>query len=144
MKRNEDSSSNGRVSARKEIYFPIVSGICLFLSVLLLFNQFRLYQTVAAFVHGATETAPSVVWYEEETQSTQPPESTVFSENVQIPENAVDGKTYVLNTASMKIHSPTCRYAVSMNTANKQVVTDKTLEELLSQGYSKCAVCNAE
>lgn len=57
---------------------------------------------------------------------------------------AETGTTYVLNTSSKKIHSPTCRYAASMQETNKQVVSDKTLDDLLREGYSKCSVCNAE
>ena len=59
-------------------------------------------------------------------------------------DTAETGTTYVLNTSSKKIHSPTCRYAATMQETNKQVVADKTLDDLLREGYSKCSVCNAE
>lgn len=46
---------------------------------------------------------------------------------------------YMINTSTKKIHMPDCRYA---DTTSKNVSdTDKTMDELLGEGYSKCGTC---
>lgn len=118
--------------------------LLLMLSVVSLWNAYRLHQTANELLRAATAVPPTVVWYEEvETQEAVLPE-TAASAFAPPADAAETGTTYVLNTSSKKIHSPTCRYAASMQETNKQVVTDKTLEELLREGYSKCSVCSAE
>ena len=48
--------------------------------------------------------------------------------------------TYVINTDTMKFHKESCRYAQSMNEANKEVfVGDK--EDLIEAGYDDCGTC---
>lgn len=122
----------------------ILCILLLTLSAISLWNAYRLYQTANELLRDATAVPPTVVWYEEaETKEAVLPE-TAASAFAPPADTAENGKTYVLNTSSKKIHSPTCRYAASMQETNKQVVTDKTLEELLREGYSKCSVCNAE
>lgn len=145
MKRLSDKERNARMNAFLDKYTPLLVGVCLLFGLVLLFNGFRLYRTANTVLQTATASVPAVMWYEENdtAQSTQS-QNTTFESVSQSADNAVGGTVYVLNTSSMKIHSPTCRYAESMNSANKQVVSDKTLEELLSEGYSKCSVCHAE
>ncbi|MGN0571217.1 MAG: hypothetical protein ACI4K9_03440 [Candidatus Fimenecus sp.] len=126
--------------------------LCILLLVLSAFsfwNAFRLYRTANELLRSATAVTPTIVWYEEvetqEASETQIPTYSAVTTAVQTANETVgNGQTFVLNTSSKKIHSPTCRYAESMQETNKQVVTDKTLEELLNEGYSVCAVCNAE
>ena len=118
--------------------------LLLMLSVVSLWNAYRLHQTAKELLRVATAVPPTVVWYEDvETQEAVVPEMTV-SAFAPPADTTETGTTYVLNTSSKKIHSPTCRYAASMQETNKQVVSDKTLEDLLREGYSKCSVCNAE
>ena len=118
--------------------------LLLMLSVVSLWNAYRLHQTAKELLRVATAVPPTVVWYEDvETQEAVVPEMTV-SAFAPPADTAETGTTYVLNTSSKKIHSPTCRYAASMQETNTQVVSDKTLEDLLREGYSKCSVCNAE
>ena len=52
----------------------------------------------------------------------------------------VAGTIYVLNTSSKKIHLETCRYADSMNAANRSETT-KSIAELEDEGYTRCQVC---
>ncbi|MGN0555088.1 MAG: hypothetical protein ACI4LI_04245 [Candidatus Fimenecus sp.] len=122
----------------------LLSLLLLTLSAASLWNAYRLHKTASELLRVATAVPPSVVWYEEvETQETALPETAVSA--FAPPADAAEtGTTYILNTSSKKIHSPTCRYATSMQETNKQVVTDKSLEDLLNEGYSKCSVCNAE
>ena len=118
--------------------------LLLMLSVVSLWNAYRLHQTAKELLRVATAVPPTVVWYEDvETQEAVVPEMSV-SAFAPPADTTETGTTYVLNTSSKKIHSPTCRYAASMQETNKQVVSDKTLEDLLREGYSKCSVCNAE
>ena len=58
-------------------------------------------------------------------------------------ESNSEGETngeYVLNTNTKKIHRPTCSSASSMNPSNRQEHKG-SLDTLLAQGYSKCAIC---
>ncbi|MGN0520111.1 MAG: hypothetical protein ACI4LB_05165 [Candidatus Fimenecus sp.] len=114
-------------------------------SAVSLWNAYRLNRTANELLRSATAVPPTIVWYEEvETPETNILPEATASASAQ-PTVAQTAETaYVLNTNSKKIHSPTCRYAASMQETNKQVVTDKTLEELLNEGYSICSVCNAE
>lgn len=50
-----------------------------------------------------------------------------------------DSVTYVINTNTKKIHLPTCSYADT--TSKNMEETDKSLEELLGEGYEKCIRC---
>lgn len=49
--------------------------------------------------------------------------------------------SYVLNTNSKKIHLPSCPSVSDMSEKNKQETTE-TIEQLISEGYSKCKRCN--
>ena len=52
-----------------------------------------------------------------------------------------DGEyTYILNTKTKKVHLPSCSSAASIKEENKAGST-KTLDELLSDGYSACGIC---
>lgn len=63
---------------------------------------------------------------------------TVTSENITGADNGA-AVSYVLNTSTKKIHLAECRYA---DTSSDNVkTTDKTLDELLADGYSKCKTC---
>lgn len=48
---------------------------------------------------------------------------------------------YILNTKSKKIHRFDCSSVDSINAANKES-TNKTVDELIDQGYSTCKQCN--
>lgn len=57
-------------------------------------------------------------------------------------EESGEEKTYILNTNSMKIHTPDCEAVRDMKNKNKKEVT-ALLEELLKEGYKPCGICNA-
>lgn len=125
----------------------IAALLCLVLSILLLWRQVTLNREASAALSSLQVTQmPSIRWFEEETETPISAESTNSVETVsaQAVAQAVTGKTYVLNTNSKKIHSPSCRYAQSMKEENKQTVTDVSLEELQAQGYEICSVCGAK
>lgn len=125
----------------------IAALLCLILSILLLWRQVTLNREASAALSSLQVTQmPSIRWFEEETETPIPAENTNSVETVsaQAVAQAVTGKTYVLNTNSKKIHSPSCRYAQSMKEENKQTVTDVSLEELQAQGYEICSVCGAK
>lgn len=144
MKSAKEKKRSARRTHNTDKLLWIFCVLLLMLSVVSLWNAYRLHQTANELLRAATAVPPTVVWYEEaETQEAVLPE-TAASAFAPPADTAEPGKTYVLNTSSKKIHSPTCRYAASMQETNKQVVADKTLEELLREGYSKCSVCNAE
>lgn len=50
-------------------------------------------------------------------------------------------QAYVLNTNTMKFHYPSCRYVSSISDSNRQDVT-QTRDEIISNGYVPCKVCN--
>lgn len=54
-----------------------------------------------------------------------------------------DIHTYILNTNSMKIHKPDCKYAAEISDNNKHEYTGH-LEDLLSDNYSVCKYCNPD
>lgn len=54
--------------------------------------------------------------------------------------NTPDEFTYVLNTNSRKIHHPNCKSVAKIKAENYST-TNKTLEELLDEGYTKCGNC---
>lgn len=125
----------------------IASLLCLALSILLLWHQVTLNREASAALSSLQVTRlPSIRWFEEETETPISAENTnsVDTVSAQAVTQAVTGKTYVLNTNSKKIHSPSCRYAQSMKEENKQTVTDISLEELQAQGYEICSVCGAK
>lgn len=125
---------------------PTLAFLCLLCSLTLLLYQIHLNQTARESLESITATVPSVRWYEEEPAQSASAytDATETSATVQSIAAEQNGKTYVLNTSSKKIHSPTCRYAVSMNAENRDTAENTSLEELLAQGYSVCSVCHAE
>lgn len=48
--------------------------------------------------------------------------------------------TYVLNTSTQKIHHPNCKSVAKIKPEN-YATTDKSLDELLDAGYTKCGNC---
>jgi len=50
-------------------------------------------------------------------------------------------KEYVLNKRSMKFHDPDCEGVLTMSENNKEIRI-ATREELLSEGYTPCGICN--
>ncbi|MBD5529732.1 MAG: hypothetical protein HDR02_15215 [Lachnospiraceae bacterium] len=48
--------------------------------------------------------------------------------------------TYVLNTSTKKIHHPNCKSVAKIKQEN-YATTDKSLDELLDAGYTKCGNC---
>ncbi len=57
--------------------------------------------------------------------------------------NSDGASTYVLNTKTKKVHLPTCHYAESMTETNR-AESDKTLEELINDGYTACGTCKPD
>lgn len=55
-------------------------------------------------------------------------------------ESSVDSETWVLNTNSKKIHESDCRHVSDIAEQNRSE-PDKTLEELLAEGYTLCGTC---
>ena len=51
--------------------------------------------------------------------------------------------TYILNTNSKKVHIEGCSSANKIGANNKAICTDKTLAQLLLEGYTVCGTCNA-
>lgn len=142
MKSDKTEKQIPRRKCNSEHLLWILCFLLFALSAVLLWNSFCLYRTANEMLRSATAEPPSIVWYEEkETQSVMPATATA---DVTPTVASANTATYVLNTSSKKIHSPTCRYAETMQETNKQVVTDKSLEVLLAEGYSICSVCNAE
>lgn len=54
--------------------------------------------------------------------------------------NNPDEFTYVLNTNTHKIHHPNCN-SVSKIKPENYATTDKSIDELLNEGYTKCGNC---
>lgn len=50
-------------------------------------------------------------------------------------------KSYVLNTSSMKFHSPSCSSVKDIKTENRSDFTG-TRDEVLAMGYEACKRCN--
>ena len=51
--------------------------------------------------------------------------------------------TYILNTSTNKIHLPDCSAVKDMNPDNK-ITSNKTLDDLLNQGYTPCSICHPD
>ncbi len=148
MKQADNPKKNTRFKGI-ERHLPFAAFTCLLLSMALLLYQLNLNQAAHAALEALTEATPSIRWYEEETdiQTVSPIENQTESISVGTVSNTSslqNGTVYVLNTSSKKIHSPACRYAQSMNSENKQIVENTSLEALISQGYTVCAVCGAQ
>lgn len=60
-----------------------------------------------------------------------------------VPASASTAKTYVLNTHTMKYHTPDCHSVSSMKDENKRTV-ETTREELIKEGYTPCGNCRPE
>lgn len=139
-------------SATKDVHalhlFSAAALLCLMLSAALLWNQGTLNRGADALLSALRVTElPTVRWFEEESEppQTEPPNADLPDASVENLTGQVSGgHTYVLNTSSKKIHSPTCRYAQSMDDSNKETVSDVSLAELEAQGYSVCSVCGAK
>lgn len=117
--------------------------VLLLSSFSLLVNQVRLQNQLEAAVSVST-TLLTIRWYEEETTkptTAAPATSAALPQEETLSAAPLSGKTYVLNTNSKKIHSPDCRYAVSMKEENKETVENADLNDLLAQGYEVCSVC---
>lgn len=56
-------------------------------------------------------------------------------------EDDVNLHDYVLNTSTKKFHRPTCRAVKRMNDENREDVT-ASYEDIISQGYEPCGICN--
>lgn len=68
---------------------------------------------------------------------TSPPEATAPPATQQ-PQA---GTTYVLNTSTMKFHSPSCRDVGKINAENRQDYMG-TRDEVIAKGYSPCGHCH--
>lgn len=54
---------------------------------------------------------------------------------------AADERSYVLNTNTLKVHKPGCRYVKTIKDSNRSDVTAR-LADLLALGYEGCKVCD--
>ena len=63
------------------------------------------------------------------------------AEGGETPDDSGEATVYILNISSKKIHTEDCRYASSMKEENRKEHTG-SLDELLSDGYTKCNTCN--
>lgn len=59
------------------------------------------------------------------------------------PDADVNNYSYVLNVKNKKIHLPTCSGVRDMSEANKEY-TNKTISQLLAEGYSTCGSCKPQ
>ena len=76
-----------------------------------------------------------------EAPSPEPTDIPVIESSEEISASAeTDDFTYVLNTSTHKIHYPNCSSVLKIKPEN-YATTDKSLEELLDEGYTKCGNC---
>lgn len=76
-----------------------------------------------------------------EAPSPEPTDIPVTESSEEISVSAeTDDFTYVLNTGTHKIHHPNCSSVPKIKPEN-YATTDKSLEELLDEGYTKCGNC---
>ncbi len=56
------------------------------------------------------------------------------------------GKTYVINTSSKKIHKPDCSFIARTKEENKKtvVLSDEQLKEYINNGYQICKTCGGK
>ena len=71
-------------------------------------------------------------------QQTEPDEKVTASNN--------QGKVYVINTSSKKIHLPDCSFVARTKEQNKKTVTlsDDELNEYLNNGHELCKTCGGK
>ena len=51
-----------------------------------------------------------------------------------------DAQDYVVNRSNRKFHLPTCRYAESMSTSNREEITAPR-SWMMAHGYDPCGIC---
>lgn len=113
--------------------YQVVLEICLVCGLLLLCNQIRISRQTKEIMESVQNPQPSIFWYtaSEASDAREPlAESTAAQ--------------YVLNTATMKIHSPECRYAAAMQQTNRREISAEELEQALAEGYTFCGACRAK
>lgn len=71
---------------------------------------------------------------------TDAPAQSISSEDTNTLNTEDQKTTYVLNTNSKKVHYPSCRSVDKIKLEN-MATTDKSIEELLNEGYTKCGNC---
>lgn len=69
--------------------------------------------------------------------------SDTYQNNQNDPEDTVSTSTYILNTSSKKIHTSDCSAANNIKAKNKET-TNKSYDELRSEGYEPCGICHPE
>lgn len=74
-------------------------------------------------------------------QEKEPDDISIETEKQQMKDENETNIVYVLNTNTMKFHLSNCRYAESISEVNREETT-KSRDELLSEGYEACKVCN--
>lgn len=62
---------------------------------------------------------------------------------VETSTNTQSKTTYILNTSTNKIHLSDCSAVKDMNPNNK-ITSNKTLDDLLNQGYTPCGICHPD
>ena len=81
-----------------------------------------------------TENTPTTT----ENTPTTPTKTTTTAKNTTTNDNKYD---YVLNTSTMKFHSPSCSSVKDIQPQNRQDV-HTTSDDLKAQGYEPCGRCN--
>lgn len=93
-------------------------------------------QTTAPETTSITTTTPTETTTTENTTTT--PANTTAAKNTTINDNKYD---YVLNTSTMKYHSPNCSSVGDIQPQNRKDV-HTTSDDLKAQGYEPCGRCN--
>lgn len=116
-------------------------------TLLMLLDQTIIYDCLA----GGGETADLGYQSNSQTLDYFAPESTPFVGYTSPPAAASPpevatqqpqaGTTYVLNTSTMKFHSPLCRDVGKISAGNRQDYTG-TRDEVIAKGYSPCGHCH--
>jgi DNA-entry nuclease len=91
------------------------------------------------YAEGSSETSEKESSGSTSGQETNTANTETKSESTNETASSEDG--YVLNTGTKKFHKADCRYAESTSEANRKETTE-TKEQLVSEGYEACKVCN--
>ncbi len=93
------------------------------------------YATGESRADASVPAAKPVIW------SSPAPEAPANSFDADEKDSAEAAASYILNTKSMKFHSPDCSRADSISQSNKSEYTGSR-DELIAQGYQPCKNCN--
>lgn len=136
--------------SKKEVIILASSLFLVAFTALIMINQFSLHKQLEKVqINSQLSTQPQISWFEETNIVTSSeislPVTQAYSQNnTSAKVNYGQGKTYVINKNSKKIHSPGCQYAKNMNEENKETIVTDNLSEYFDKGYSVCSKCGAE